>query len=45
MRDENIIRQAEGPHPRTIPTPEAWYWMDKWCKAEGIDLSTWDCYS
>ncbi len=45
MRDSNIIRQAEGPHPRTLPDAEAWYWMDKWCKAEGIDLSTWDCYS
>lgn len=41
----NEIRQAEGPRPRTIPDAEAWYWMDKWCTQEGIDLSTWDCYS
>ena len=41
----NEIRQAEGPRPRTLPSPEAWYWMDLWCKREGIDLSTWDCYS
>ena len=41
----NEIRQAEGPRPRTIPGPEAWYWMGRWCEREGIDLSTWDCYS
>jgi hypothetical protein len=41
----NEIRQAEGPHPRTIPSAEAWYWLQKWCDREGIDLSTWDCYS
>ena len=44
-RGRNEIRQAEGPRPATIPDPEAWYWMDKWCAREGIDLSTWDCYS
>ena len=21
------------------------FWLDKWCSAEGVDLSTWDCYS
>ena len=41
----NEIRQAEGPRPRTIPGPEAWYWLDRWCSREGVDLSTWDCYS
>ena len=41
----NEIRQAEGPRPRTIPDAEAWYWLDRWCSREGIDLSTWDCYS
>ena len=41
----NEIRQAEGPRPATIPSAEAWYWMDRWCEQEGIDLSTWDCYS
>ena len=45
VRDGNEIRQAEGPRPRTIPSAEAWYWLDKWCKREGVDLSTWDCYS
>ena len=44
-RGRNEIRQAEGPHPATIPSAEAWYWMDRWCGQEGIDLSTWDCYS
>ena len=28
-RGRNEIRQAEGPHPRTIPDAEAWYWMDR----------------
>ena len=37
--------KAEGPRPRTIPGPEAWYWLDRWCRREGVDLSTWDCYS
>ena len=41
----NEIRQAEGPRPRTIPSAEAWYWMERWCDREGVDLSTWDCYS
>jgi len=41
----NEIRQAEGPRPRTIPTAEAWHWMEVWCEREGIDLETWDCYS
>jgi len=41
----NEIRQAEGPRPRTIPSAEAWYWMERWCEREGVDLGTWDCYS
>ena len=41
----NEIRQAEGPRPRTIPSAEAWYWLQHWCEREGVDLSTWDCYS
>ena len=45
LRQGNIIRQAEGPRPRTLPGPEAWYWLDKWCRREGVDLSTWDVYS
>ena len=45
MRYGNEIRQAEGPRPRTIPSAEAWYWLDQWCQREEVDLSTWDCYS
>ena len=45
LRQGNVIRQAEGPRPRTLPGPEAWYWLSAWCEREGIDLSTWDVYS
>ena len=45
LRSGNIIRQAEGPRPRTLPGPEAWYWLDKWCAQEGVSLETWDVYS
>lgn len=46
LREEgNIVRQAEGPRPRTIPGPEAWYWMRKWCKANNVDADAWNCYS
>ncbi|KAL1504656.1 hypothetical protein AB1Y20_008436 [Prymnesium parvum] len=45
LADSNIIRQAEGPRPRTLPSAEAWYWMARWCERENIDLSAWDCYS
>lgn len=45
LRAGNIIRQAEGPRPRTIPGPEAWYWLGQWCEQEGIILDTWDIYS
>ena len=45
LRQGNIIRQAEGPRPRTLPGPEAWYWLEQWCEREGVDCSTWDVYS
>lgn len=45
LRSGNEIRQAEGPRPRTLPGPEAWYWLSRWCEQEGVDLSTWDVYS
>ena len=45
LRQGNVIRQAEGPRPRTLPGPEAWYWLTEWCEREGVDLSTWDIYS
>ncbi len=45
LREGNIIRQAEGPRPRTLPGPEAWYWLDQWCTREDINLETWDVYS
>jgi len=45
LEDGNIVHQAEGPRPRTIPTAEAWYWLEQWCAAEGLVLDEWDCYS
>lgn len=45
LRQGNIVRQAEGPRPRTLPSPEAWYWMKTWCERENIDWTTWDIYS
>ena len=45
LRQGNVIHQAEGPRPRTIPTPIAWYFLDMWCKKQNLDLSAWDCYS
>ena len=45
LRRGNVVHQAEGPRPRTIPTPEAWYWLGEWCKQERLDLSEWECYS
>ena len=45
LKDTNVVRQAEGPRPRTIPSAEAWYWIEQWCESQGVDLSTWDCYS
>lgn len=41
----NVVHQAEGQRPRTIPSVEAWYWLEQWCSAEGLDLSQWDCYA
>lgn len=45
LQQGDIVRQAEGPRPRTIPSPEAWYWMKKWCEMNDVDWTTWDIYS
>lgn len=45
LHDRNVVRQAEGPRPRTLPSPEAWYWMLVWCEANNVDWTTWDVYS
>jgi hypothetical protein len=45
LREGDIVRQAEGPRPRTIPSADAFYWLNLWCDANGVDLGTWDCYS
>ena len=45
LREGNIVRQAEGQRPRTLPSPEAWHWMVKWCERENIDWTTWNVYS
>lgn len=45
LHDRNVVRQAEGPRPRTLPSPEAWYWMVTWCEANNVDWTTWDVYS
>jgi len=45
LREGDIVRQAEGPRPRTIPSADAFYWLNVWCEANGVDLGTWDCYS
>ena len=45
LRRGNVVRQAEGPRPRTLPSPEAWHWMEHWCDREGVDWRTWDVYS
>jgi len=45
LRRGNVIHQGEGPRPRTIPTPEAWYWLQVWSEEQGLDLSEWNCYS
>ena len=45
LRQGHIVRQAEGPRPRTLPGPEAWYWMVKWCESQGVQWETWDVYS
>lgn len=44
LRGGNIVRQAEGPRPRTLPSADAWYWIQTWCDEEGVDFSTWDLY-
>ena len=45
LRRGSIVHQAEGPRPRTIPTAMAWYFLEQWCEREGLDLTSWDCYS
>lgn len=45
LRRGNVVHQAEGPRPRTLPSPEAWYWLAQWCKQENLDLTEWECYS
>ena len=45
LRRGDIVRQAEGPRPRTLPSPEAWHWMEHWCDREGVDWRAWDVYS
>lgn len=45
LRQGNVIRQAEGPRPRTLPGPEAWYWLGVWCERENVNRDTWDIYS
>eukprot|EP00001_Collodictyon_triciliatum_P145148 25400_6 len=45
LRQGNIVRQAEGPRPRTLPGPEAWYYMVQWCEREKVTWETWDVYS
>tara|TARA_B110001452_G_scaffold2199_1_gene1893 strand:- start:1024 stop:2727 length:1704 start_codon:yes stop_codon:yes gene_type:complete len=45
LRQGNVVRQAEGPRPRTLPGPEAWYWLGVWCERENVNRDTWDIYS
>ncbi|KAJ1448536.1 hypothetical protein M885DRAFT_623337 [Pelagophyceae sp. CCMP2097] len=45
LRTGDIVRQAEGPRPRTLPAPEAWYYAGQWCKQNQVDFTTWDHYS
>lgn len=45
LRRGNIIHQAEGPRPRTIPSPMAWHFLEKWCDKQKLDLTEWECYS
>lgn len=44
-RQGHLVHQAEGPRPRTIPSPEAWYWLELWCAHQNLDLDEWECYS
>ena len=45
LREGDVVRQAEGPRPRTIPSADAFYWVSRWCEANDVNLGTWDCYS
>jgi len=31
-----VIHQAEGPHPRRWPRPDAWQWLKEWGEREGL---------
>lgn len=31
-----VIHQAEGPHPRRWPRPDAWGWLQEWAAQEGL---------
>jgi len=45
--NRNIIHQAEGNRLLwgTIPSPQAWYFLEQWCAREDLDLDAWECYS
>jgi len=34
--DMRVIHQAEGPHPRRWPRPDAWRWLQEWAAQEGL---------
>jgi len=34
--DLKIIHQAEGPHPRRWPRPDAWRWLQEWAEQQGL---------
>lgn len=34
--DMRVIHQAEGPHPRRWPRPDAWLWLKEWAEREGL---------
>jgi len=34
--DLRVIHQAEGPHPRRWPRPDAWRWLQEWAEQEGL---------
>lgn len=31
--------------PARVCLTRSWYWMQQWCDQEGIDWTTWECYS
>jgi len=34
--DLKVIHQAEGPHPRRWPRPDAWQWLKEWADQQGL---------